>query len=609
MKSEENKRMNNSVTRPPRELPIPQMEAPQVTEFETDILVVGSGFAGISAAMEAKKAGAAVMIVDKGNLAFSGLSPWAQSYQFFKESYGDDAAMQMEYTKIAGEYIANLDWYQIYLDESYEAFREIEAWRIYNPFPKASECEPNYYALGQDYEYHKRFAKFDRRMAWRRLVRENDIPVVNRTMLTHILRKDGAVAGAMGFDVPSGAVMKFHAKAVILATGGGSYRNSGYPQSGNTFDGEYICYQLGLPIVGREFEKIQGTNSVYPAANWNTYNWGWIENLHMTAGASQFGVPLLQKLKKSMGDIGLVGKIPATEKGIKPIAEADKGFSPRGHAVESLKPDEDARTIGNLNDKMPRRDVVGASVGSGNLKNSGVFCGLDEFYGYTGIPGLYVAGDLYGCMMFGAAYSPGQGGSLPVSQIQGKRSAKAAVAYIADVGEQKMDAEEMLRVEEEILAPMKRETGFDPRWARDVLHAAMAPFWVSLVKSEETMKSALLTVEQLRDKVMPVLIARSSHDLRLVHEVTHQICDAEMKLRSGLERKESRGTHYRTDYPYRDDEHFLCYITVKKGPDGEMLLERVPVKQEWIGDCSEPYEKRYPIRFPEELEAKEKAEG
>ena len=592
------------------ELPVPETAPPAVTEYEVDVLVAGSGYAGISAAVTAKKAGASVLIVDKGNLAFSSCSPWAQSYQFFNKDFGDDAEMQMEYTRKGGEYIANLDWYKVYLEESYDAFKELEEWKIYNPFPKASECEPDYYTLDQQFEYHQRFAQYDRRLAWRRLVRENEIPVVNRTMLTNVIIKDGTVAGAMGFDVPSGAVITFHAKSVILATGSGSYRNCGYPLSGNTFDGEYICYELGLPIVGREFEKPQGTNSIYPAANWNTYSWGWLECLHATAGASQFGVTLEQKLLKSMRDIGLVGKLPTLEKGIKPLQSAkEPGFAPRGNAVESLMPEEDARMVGNDTDKLPKRDIVGGCIGTGNWKNSGVFCGLDDFDGFTGIPGLYVAGDLYGCMMYGAAYTPGQGGSLPMSQIQGRRSARAAVKYAESLPKKSIDAETVRRVTEEILAPMNRETGFDPHWARDILHAAMAPFWVSLAKSEATLRSALLTVEMLRDKVLPLLIARNSHDLRLVHEVRHQICDAEMKLRSGLERRESRGTHYRTDYPYRDDKNFLCYITVRKGADGEMLLERVPVKPEWTGVLTEAYEKRYPVRFPGELEAKENGNG
>lgn len=586
-----------------KELPIPEAIPPKVTEYEVDVLVVGSGYAGIPAAVTAKKAGASVMIVDKGCLAHSGPSPWAQCYQFFHKEFGDDADMQTEYARKAGEYIAHLDWYKVYLEESYDAFRELAEWKIYNPFPKASECEPNYYELDQEFEYHQKFKSYDRRLAWKRLVEENGIEYLNRTMIAKVILKDGVVAGAVGIDVPSATIITFHAKSVILATGGGAYRNSGFPISGNSFDGEYICYELGLPIVGREFEWPQVTNSIYPGACWNTYSWGWLENLHATAGMSQFGVSIDNQVMKSLKHIGMVGKLPHLTKGIKPLSGPEEvGFVPLGNAAHTTDPEHDVRT-GNDVDVMPKRDVLGASVGQGNWKNSGVFCGLDDLVGYTGIPGLYVAGDANGSMIFGAVYTPGQGGSLPVSHIQGKRAAKAAVEYGKTVPHKHIDAATIQAVTEELLAPMKRETGLDPHWARDVLQAVMAPYWVSIAKDEATLNAALLSVEYLRDKVVPILIARNPHDLRLVHEVKHKVCDAEIKLRAGLARKESRGTHYRTDYPYRDDENFLCYITVRKGEDGAMVLEKVPVKREWVGDTAMDYARRYIVRFPGEAEA------
>ena len=83
----------------------------------------------------------------------------------------------------------------------------------------------------------------------------------------------------------------------------------------------------------------------------------------------------------------------------------------------------------------------------------------------------------------------------------------------------------------------------------------------------------------------------------------HKVLSAEMKLRAGLERKESRGFHYRSDYPFRDDD-FLCYITLQKGDDGSMQVGRVEVKDEWKGDTTLDYAMRYTYRFPGEAEAK-----
>ena len=77
-----------------------------------------------------------------------------------------------------------------------------------------------------------------------------------------------------------------------------------------------------------------------------------------------------------------------------------------------------------------------------------------------------------------------------------------------------------------------------------------------------------------------------------------------MKLRASLERKESRGTNYRADYPYRNDEEYLCYLAITKGDDGAMTVDKIPVKDEWTGDRSEEYATRYGVRFPGEAKAK-----
>ena len=71
------------------------------------------------------------------------------------------------------------------------------------------------------------------------------------------------------------------------------------------------------------------------------------------------------------------------------------------------------------------------------------------------------------------------------------------------------------------------------------------------------------------------------------------------RLRSALLRTESRGCHYREDFPYRDDANWLCWILIRRGENG-MVLEREPVPQAWQPDASVPYEKRYDWRLPGE---------
>ncbi len=127
-------------------------------------------------------------------------------------------------------------------------------------------------------------------------------------------------------------------------------------------------------------------------------------------------------------------------------------------------------------------------------------------------------------------------------------------------------------------------------------------YWVYIAKSESSLKAALVQVEYMRDNVIPKLQATSWHDVRLCLEMQHKILNAELSLRASLERKETRGLHYRTDFPYRDDENFLCFITLRKNAEGGIDIKKIPVKDEWKGDLSEDYKSRYTYYFPKELE-------
>jgi hypothetical protein len=78
--------------------------------------------------------------------------------------------------------------------------------------------------------------------------------------------------------------------------------------------------------------------------------------------------------------------------------------------------------------------------------------------------------------------------------------------------------------------------------------------------------------------------------------------NGEMKLRISLFREESRGMHFREDFPARNDDKFLAWIHVLKGKDGTMRVEKIPIPDKWRPPAGVPYEKRYVHRYPGELE-------
>ena len=73
---------------------------------------------------------------------------------------------------------------------------------------------------------------------------------------------------------------------------------------------------------------------------------------------------------------------------------------------------------------------------------------------------------------------------------------------------------------------------------------------------------------------MPMLRAADMHELRLAHETSNMIMNAEMKLKASIMRKESRCSHYRLDYPEQDNENWQAWINIFKGSDGTMQFEK-----------------------------------
>lgn len=600
--------MENVVKPRVMELPRPKVvKCPYDAEYEVDVVIAGCGFAGLNAAVSAKEAGQSVLVIDKGRPGYSGLSPWPSSFRWFDPERGDDAQAYREAIREGGDYISNMDWYECWIRESKGIFERLTKWGILAQYPKASEAG-DFFEREDFVGYRETYDRFDRHKKWVEVLEKYDIPFLEHTMVTDVLVQEGRVSGTMGFHVPSGQVVTVSCKAVVLATGGGSYKPTGYPTGGDTFDGEYIAYQMGLPIAGKEFEDFHATPASAPGNVFLDNHWQYLENIWLCGGdvakenasgyaAAKGNAMVLGRVRQA------VYGVPAADGSeIQDVAQAQ--YTRRGGSRVYETDPEELRS-GKMTTPTVASCLAGAAVGMCCHLTSGVFCGFGETNGDSGIPGLFTAGDgIHATNPSGAAYPCGVGFTSCFTSIDGDHAGKAAAVYAGTVERIALSRELVEEKTAQINAPLLVEKGFDANWARDVLQSIMAPYWVNTAKREETLKAALTQVEYMRDHVVPHLAARTSHDLRLCIEMKHKVLSAEMKLRAGLARRESRGNHYREDIPYRDDENFLCYITVQKDEDGKMSTRKVPVPQEWVGDVNAAYQERYHYYYPGEPEAK-----
>ena len=588
------------------ELPIPEMDAPDQTEYECDVLVIGGGYAGLNAAAAASDAGATVVVVDKGTPGYAGLSAWPGTHAWVDPEFDDVEAIR-ESVHRGGDYMSHMKWLDIWLDESKETMERLQGWGILDHYDRASDAGDGSYWANDDFVGYKEdvVAGHDRHERFMEVMKEKNVTVVTHTMITHVIEEDGEAKGAAGFHVHSGTVIAFHAKSVVMCMGQGAFKPQGWPASADTFDGEAICYRLGLPICNKETEDYHSTNSTNPGNVFMFNSWNWLENMWFCPINSYDPQDLnaygraqerLVRLNTNYRDgLLLVNEYTGHTPGKEIVTPEENGGDVRtGKFTDGVWKDEESNSV----------RTGGASPGFCGHLMPGVFCGWEDDCGQTSITGLYVAGDgMNASPPNGFGYGPIHGLTSNFCSIQGKRAGDAAAMYVKNKQLSKISDSKLSQIEEEILAPMNRERGFDAMWCINALTNVMTPYYVVYEKTDRVLEAALVYVETLRDSVVPLLVCGNPHDLRMCHEAANKVLSAEMKLRASLARKESRGFCYHSDYEYRNDDEFLCYIGCVKQDDGSMGVQKFELPKEWQGDRSENYATRYTYFFPGEGEA------
>lgn len=524
-------------------------------DHQNDVLVIGGGVAGVFAAVKAKDAGADVLLVAKGGLGTSGQTPFAKGVFSFDE---ETSGMSLdEFTKKVSQSALNSNNAVYTRQMAQHSKARVEELRSWGFFDQALCRDP-----------------------LQKPILEREIPVVERAIITHLIKEEGKIVGAAGFSVDEQTLHIFRAKSVILCTGAGGFKPNGFPICDLTHDGTVMAYNIGVKVTGKEwndghpgaaknsaatfdnwhgmFERIPGTTSVEIRhdlgvdLNYQAY---------MKGGPVDMGPPGAS----ASGDIVTGG--PYKPEGYdRPGPGGDKHGPPPGggHGPEGE---------GGLPPGMNKESVGGSSAGLAIHKSEGIVPINDQCE--STIPGLYAAGDALGSYMAGAIYTQ-IGSSMAGSSVQGAIAGEAAAGYVKDKGFTTIPESKIKSVQKEILAPLKRDSGYSPAWVTQTLQGIVIPNFVLYIKKERMLQSALNYVEELRDHHMPMLKASNMHELRLAHETTNMIISAEMKLKASLMRKESRLSHYRLDYPEMDDENWQAWINIYKDNEGIMQFEKQP---------------------------------
>lgn len=587
------------------EPPLPEEETLESlglqSEYDVDILVIGGGLSGIYAGREAHRQGKNVLVVEKATVGKGGLTPWCHTFAYYDESLGDTKETIIELARQDGEYSQNYAFFDQFLDRSKEIYEDARAYGWLHPHDW-STTEEDGLNPAEKLQAH---ADVDRHIILRQGLIDEGVPFIERVMITDLLKEDGRVQGAVGFHVECSEPIVFKAKAVILCTGCGSVRPTGFPTGSSTWDGDCMAYRIGASITGKDYTDFHWTLADCPGDIytmwWRSFEEGQLLfPAHFPSDSDMIGDVYAVDADGGFitPDRSLVVQILTDEKaGIDEAAAAkvesgtvEAGQDPRTALGNTITPDY----------LWLNRESKECAIGMGMPKEEGVRPA--DTTGFTGIDGLWTAGLSMGSHTFGASYVC-MGADSVSSCLQGRVAAETVCALVDEIPAPAPSDEVVQAAVARLLEPLQREKGFSPDYAEEALCNIMAPYYVAYMKSEETLTSALGQLESLRDKITDNLHARDPHELRYCHEMKNKILNCEMRLRSGLFRTESRGMHYRFDYPYRDDANWLAWINVHQDENGEMVLEKEPIPAEWCGDLSKPYAERYPKRMPGELEA------
>ncbi|MCX4883137.1 MULTISPECIES: succinate dehydrogenase flavoprotein subunit [unclassified Streptomyces] len=407
-------------------------------------------------------------------------------------------------------------------------------------------------------------------------------------------------AGVVAYELATGEIHVFQAKAVIYASGGcGKFFKVTSNAHTLTGDGQAAVYRRGLPLEDMEFFQFHPTGI-------------WRMGILLTEGArgeggilrNKDGERFMEKYAPVMKDLAsrdVVSRSIYTE-----IREG-RGCGPEGDHVyldlthlppeqlDAKLPDitEFARTylgIEPYTDPIPIQPTAHYAMGGIPTNVEGEVLTDNT----TVVPGLYAAGEV-ACVSVHGANRLGTNSLLDIN-VFGRRAGIAAAEY-----SQKADFVELPENPAELVVgqveALRSSTGTERvavlrRELQETMDANVMVF-----RTEQTIKTAVEKIAELRERYKNVSIQdkgkRFNTDLLEAVELGNLLDLAEVMAVSALARKESRGGHYREDYPNRDDVNFMRHTMAYRevGDDGteSIRLDYKPVVQTRY----QPMERKY----------------
>jgi succinate dehydrogenase / fumarate reductase, flavoprotein subunit len=582
---------------------------------EHDVLIIGAGGAGLRAAVEASAGGAKTAVITKSLLgkAHTVMAEGGIAAALSNVDERDNWKVHFSDTMRGGQYLNNWRMAELHAKEAPDRVRELEAWGAL--FDRTADGR----ILQRNFGGHRypRLAHVGDRTGLEmiRTLQDHGIHLgldvfMEHTVLT-LLRDQGRIAGAFGYDRERGRFHLFRAKAVVLATGG---IGRAYKITSNSWeytgDGQSLAYNAGAALMDMEFVQFHPTGMIWPPS---------VRGILVTEGVRGEGGVLRNKDGKRF----MFDDIPPLYKN-QTADNAEEGWLYTQGDRNSRRPpelltrDHVARCIRRevkegrgsphggafldiawIKEKLPNSaehikkklpsmyhqfkqladiDITQVPMEVGPTTHymmGGIH--VDGDTQMTEVPGLFAAGEcaagLHGANRLG-------GNSLSDLLVFGKRAGEYAAQFAKANTLGAVNREQVAATEKRALEPFAREGSENPYAVQHTLQDTMQDL-VGIVRQESEMLQALEQIEQLKQRAEKAVVTghrEYNNGWHTAIDLQNLLTVSEIITRSALERKESRGGHFRDDYPSRDENYATFNIMARRDASGGVQITREPLR-------------------------------
>lgn len=540
-----------------------------ITEYTCDVLVIGSGGAGCKCAIVASKDNQNVIMVSKGLTFKSGCSMLAEggyNAVFGYVDEGDSLQLHILDTLKGGAFLNDLHLVHELVVESPKRLIELESYG--SLFDRQEDGRLNQRAFGGQ-SYRRTCFKGDETghemmLGLKEEIIREDVDTHSEVMITKLLfdKEHTKIVGAMGISLADSSIIVYHSKATVIASGGCGWL---YPVTSNavqkTGDGIIMAYEAGADMMDMEMVQFHPTGMVSPQSR---------RGVLITEAVRGEGGHLIN----ADGERFMINYDPREELATRDVVarsiyteiQEGRGTEEGGvYLSVTHLPEEQVRT--KLQTMVQQFKDVGIDIINEPMvvaPTAHHFMGGIRIDGNceSNVKNLFAAGEatsgVHGANRLG-------GNALADTQVFGniagiKSSQRAKMTEIENPDEEEIQSE-IDRINN-----LQTSGQYNPEDIKTEIRNIMWKY-VAIVRDEEGLKQAQKELDAVEEKSHDMNVQdykEYNNDLVTALEVISMIKLAKLIVQSALLRKETRGAHYRIDYPEKNDAEYLKSFVLNK---------------------------------------------